>query len=131
MTEKFNKFVKLFLEETDFNKLPDKPPYGFWISPNGEYFPVPYEKHNAIGWSLIDKFDLDEKFHKWKTSELFSPSSFLISQKFIRVVFYNGTIIYDIELYMDNKTVKYPMTASAKRTLKDISEFYRAPIKNY
>lgn len=40
---------------TSAEKLPDAPPYGFWVDRSGNFIAVPNQKHNAVAASMIDK----------------------------------------------------------------------------
>lgn len=53
MTKNFDKLYHLFLEATSFTTLPDDLPYGFWISPSGDFFVVPVQRHYEIAEEII------------------------------------------------------------------------------
>lgn len=63
MTSNFDRFIFDVIKETAFADLPHKKPYGFWISPGGEAWPVNYEAHDAVALQLIEKIpQYKEKF---------------------------------------------------------------------
>ena len=55
MTKEFDKIVNLILEATSFLDLPDELPYGFWISPSGEFFVVGFQEHEEIAFDIIQR----------------------------------------------------------------------------
>lgn len=131
---KFGKLLKLILEETDFSKLPENPPYGFWVSPSGEFFPVRFEAHNDIASKIIKQRLLDsyQKHEGFRVRPV--PSTFLISKNYVRVVIhgkklYTDTVIYPDMMRSDSKPKSYPMTPKAKATIVDMAIMYDCDIQ--
>lgn len=55
----FSHYFNLILEEKDLSKLPEEPPYGFWIAPNQEFYVT--NNHLSTGVQLERKFDIESK----------------------------------------------------------------------
>lgn len=126
MTLNFDRFVELFLEAKSFTELPDKAPYGFWISPHGDFFVVNFEDHHNVAKKIINNTEsLKTEYDK---NPYFDLYFFLASRKYIRVVRDStGIPIYyaDVHTYDDAGIVnEFTPTISSMRTLKDIGEFY-------
>jgi hypothetical protein len=128
MTKNFDRFVKLFLEFTSFLDLPETPPYGFWISPNGHFFPVRFQRHDDVGMNIINKnkflskqYDLEEN-----KQDIYS---FLQKNKWLRVVknsehlkeYYADCFLYDVD---SMRSTPFKPTDKSLKTLKDICDFY-------
>lgn len=128
MTKNFDNFIKLFLEFTSFLDLPEKPPYGFWISPDGHFFPVNFQKHDSVGMDIINKnrtlaqeYDLEENAH--------DVYSFLQKRKWLRVVknntrfneYYADCFLYDVD---SMRSISFEPSRKSLNTLKDICQYY-------
>lgn len=128
MTQNFDYFVNLFLEFTSFLDLPEKAPYGFWISPDGHFFPVNFQKHDSVGMNIINKnpvlaqeYDEQEDKH--------DVYSFLQKRKWLRVAksnsqiseYYADCFLYDVD---SMRIVPFEPTRKSLNTLKDICQYY-------
>ena len=129
MTEQFDKFVEFILEKLqtmeELNR--DSPPYGFWISPSGEYTVVKQHQHESIADLIISKNpSLIKKYVKMSVS----PANFLSMEKYIRVVFahYTNMLLGDCFYYIPQDgnwiPVKFDPTSQSLRTFKDLASFY-------
>jgi hypothetical protein len=131
MTNLFDQYVESILESTSFLDLPDTAPYGFWISPEGEFFTVAPQRHGIVAKEIISssprlieklgvpdfKCDAMDKL----TSEKYIRVAKMSSKEYTADVFYYAN---------DGKSTPIPFepTNSAKRTLNDIAEFYNMRI---
>lgn len=135
MTPKFDNFIHFFLEATSFTTLPDDPPHGFWIAPNGDFFPVKFQKHMEVGFQIAKDY-LKIPDDKISSDTLYTE---LGKRKFVRVVkddfssrvFLADTFYYQYAGYFgdtdDSPYVKVPfdLTNSSKRTINDIGAHYQ------
>lgn len=125
MTTNFDNFVNLFLEATSFMDLPDKPPYGFWISPHGEFFSVKFEQHYEVALKIITRNrTLDQEYDK---AGMPDPYEFLTARKYIRMVKSEQMYYADLYTYtdrMNHKFIPFEPTNTSVRLIKDIGEFY-------
>lgn len=130
MTEQFDKFVEFILEKNqdmgDLNR--NSPPYGFWISPSGEYTVVRPRQHDNIAELIISK---NPTLIKKYTRMSVSPANFLSMEKYLRVVFapYTddmllGDSFYYVKQDKDWVPVKFDPTVQSLRTFKDLANFY-------
>lgn len=130
MTEQFDKFVEFILEKVqtmeELNR--ESPPYGFWISPSGEYTVVRQRQHDSVADAIISKNpSLIKKF----MSDPISPANFLSKEKYIRVVFahYTNMLLGDCFYYIQNEEgawipVRFEPTSGSLKTFKDLASFY-------
>ena len=129
MTPEFDKFVELFMEARSFLELPDEPPYGFWISPHGDFYPVAFEDHYNTALKIINKNP--------RLKQEFNPNRdrvyvFLATRKYIRMVIDFKKYLVDIFYYdYDKSHNTFPITPSATslKLIKDIGEFYNLRIE--
>jgi len=135
MTLLFDNFFKQILKEaTSFKTLPDKPPYGFWIYPNGDFKIVPFQKHAKVAEMIIkNSSTLSARYEKYKKTidKYIDYFDFLNTQKFIRVSIDVHSLemdVTDVE-YVSDGTGNYgyklkTVPPKANKTIKDISAFY-------
>lgn len=124
MTSNFDNFVNLFLEATSFLDLPDRPPYGFWISPTGEFFPVRFERHYEEALKIMSRNrKLRQEYEDDRHPDMYN---FLSSRKYLRVVMEGDTYYADIFSYdlVNSVIVPFIPTNTSVKLLKDIAEFY-------
>lgn len=133
MTKNFDNFIKLFLEFTSFLDLPEHAPYGFWISPDGHFFPVNFQKHESVGMDIINKnkvlaqeYDSEEDKH--------DVYSFLQKRKWLRLArissqireYYVDSFLYDVD---SMRSISFEPTRKSLNTLKDICQYYSFTFK--
>lgn len=131
MTNLFDRYIDYILEATSFLDLPEKPPYGFWISPGGEFFPVKFERHYEEALKIITRNrTLNQEYDKEGTPY---PYSFLSARKYIRVVIDGNSYHADLFSYNDSPfegiddtspTTPFTPTNTSVKLIKDIGEFY-------
>ena len=129
MTPEFDKFVELFMEARSFLELPDEPPYGFWISPHGDFYPVAFEDHYSTALKIINENP--------KLKQEFNPNrdyvyvyAFLASRKYIRMVIDFKKYLADIFYYdRSQNTVPIIPSSTSLKLIKDIGEFYNLRIE--
>ena len=130
MTEEFDKFIQTFLEATqtmeELNR--DKPVYGFWISPSGEYTVVRTHMHDSIADLIISKNP--NLIRKYKDRPE-SSANFLSKEKYLRVVFapYTKMLLGDAFYYVKDESgewvpERFDPTIQSLRTFKDLANFY-------
>ena len=129
MTEQFDKFVKFILEKVqtmeELNR--ESPPYGFWISPSGEYTVVKHQQHDSVADSIISK---NPSLKKKYMSDPISQANFLSRERYIRVVFahYTNMLLGDCFYYAQNAgewvPIRFEPTSSSLKTFKDLANFY-------
>lgn len=128
MTKNFDKTVNLILEATSFLDLPDDLPYGFWISPSGEFFVVGFQEHASVADEIIEsKADF---FEEYNSMESMSATNFLAHKKYIRIAKMFRELTGDI-FYVDivtGKSIPFEPTNSSVKTAKDIAEYYGTKI---
>ena len=119
------------MESTSFLDLPDNAPYGFWISPEGEFFTVKSQQHGIVAKEIIESSPrLIEKLGvpNYKCDAMDK----LTAEKYIRMAkITSREYTADIYYYAnDGKSTIIPFepTNSAKRTINDIAEFYNMRI---
>lgn len=92
-------------------RLPEKVPYGFWISPSGEFSPVlDIAGHNRAAFNIVSCYYPDYKGD--------DAMVFLYTKNFIRVVIRNQTVYYD------TYTKQSPVTEKQKGLLFFLRDFY-------
>lgn len=130
MTEQFDKFVEFILERMQtMEELNRKsPPYGFWISPSGEYTVVRLHQHDSVADTIISK---NPSLIKKYMSDPISSANFLSKEKYIRVVFaeYTNMLLGDCFYYTQNEQgewipVRFEPSSSSLKTFKDLASFY-------
>lgn len=126
MTSLFDRFFKFILEATSFVDLPNYIPYGFWISPSGEYFVVT-SHHLNTGIELIKNNPKLRahylEFTKGRNSTL--VYEFLGMLKYVRVVKEGSYLMADSFYYNENgKQVPFEISSAARKTIKDLGSFY-------
>lgn len=128
MTPKFDIFIKFILiEQQDFSDLnPERPPYGFWIFPDGRYQVV--SSHGVAAKNIINNNPKYSEIFKDGISDLSQYSEFLLKNNFVRVIIdHSDETIYYSNGVWNNRDKKYdriPVTTNALRTIKDLSNFY-------
>ena len=135
MTNLFDQYVDSLLESTSFLDLPDSPPYGFWISPGGEFFVVSREKHEKVAKEIIKQNPtLKDAYKLEKHKSFYHVHYFLTRRKYIRVVEspFNSNKKYYVDLFAydpsTDKNISFAPTHSSLKTLKDIAKFYGAEL---
>lgn len=118
------------IEESSFADLPDRPPYGFWIHPDGD-FSIIIKPYNHNDWALkLAELKYQEEFAAIK--ERFMPTrfkeslgraahDFLLEKGYARVVMDDSLIFCNTSKASTNRQTK---------TLKDLSAFYGLRIHN-
>lgn len=131
---KFERLYQIILEG-NFSDLPDRPPYGFWISPGGGYFPVRYQNHATMALQIINKNkELSQKFYtpqrlRYKDEYEYlegDAMTFLMRENYNRVVI-EGGILY----YMKPSSLYdfIHITNSQMRTFRDLAAFYNLQLE--
>lgn len=130
MTKEFDKFINFILEATSFLDLPDELPYGFWVSPIGEFFVVNFQEHEEVAFEIIEsKANFFEEYNSGK-GNTGSCTNFLSEKKYIRIAKMFNELTGDI-FYVDealNRNVVFEPTNSSTRTANDIAAFYNTKI---
>lgn len=128
MTNIFDNFVRYILEYTSFVDLPEKPPYGFWISPGGSFYPVGFQKHDSVAMNVINSTpSLSKEFDDLEDKT--DVYEFLQKRKWLRVVKSTNSVrtyladcfVYNIDVLA---TISFVPTQKSLKTLKDICEYY-------
>ena len=133
MTKNFDNFIKLVLEFTSFLDLPESPPYGFWISPDGHFFPVNFQKHDRVGMDIINKNQTLAKEYDSEEDKN-DVYSFLQKRKWLRVAksstnireYYVDCFVYDADAL---KILPFEPTRKSFNTLYDICQYYSYKFK--
>lgn len=135
MTKEFDKYIKTILEYSSFNDLPNEAPYGFWIAPNGDFFPVKWQQHMQVGFDIAKNY-IKLPVEKMDSNTLYSE---LGKRKFVKVVasvdsrrkvFLVDAFYYQYAGYFGDVEdepyykVSFDITNSTKRTLNDIGQVY-------
>jgi hypothetical protein len=136
MTKNFDNFVFEILMESSFNSLPENPPYGFWISPEGEIYKVlNFMDHEDVAASIVRNENLTKEYFllHGKYGKEFSRNNFLRSKKYIKMVQTKDNE-YTINLYSFDfdemkrtgrvLAVNFQPTSISLKTAKDICTFY-------
>jgi hypothetical protein len=55
MTETFDNEIKHLIREMLFKDIPDEAPYGFWVAPDLELYPVTFQGHIRKAGELVLK----------------------------------------------------------------------------
>lgn len=111
---RFNYYIKLLLESA-FASLPNSPPYGFWITPSGEFKIVSRSGHFEVAENIITNNEaLLAKFKKTDPDLIFV---FMNNNKYIRVV---------LEMRHDNLYYSCTFMPSPRQLqiIKDLAMFY-------
>jgi hypothetical protein len=124
---KFERLHAIILESF-FDKLPKEKPYGFWITPIGEYIQSGHHYRTAL--KIIENNPTLAKAYKAEhpkgkihpDEEEDFVISFLIKNHFIRTRIRDG-----FHFYMD---ITGQMNSAQRRTIKDIAAFYQIQPKN-
>lgn len=128
MTKKFDAFVSTILESNSFVDLPDSPPYGFWISPGGDFFVVKDQNHARVALDIIKNSESLTNELRQKQLIGNTPNNKLSRKKYLRVVVGGGRIYLVDSFYYDEsnnyKSVPFQPTNASLRTLNDICQFY-------
>lgn len=130
---KFQKLYSLLVESSSFEDLPNKPPYGFFIHPNGDFTIATSQwGHYAAAVTILNekpelkkKFydELDERDKNRSLDDMMMKASiFVFEQNYNRVAIEKPTLYY-------SETSKYnpfiQVTNAQKRTIKDLAAFYQ------
>lgn len=133
MTKRFDTFVNTVLESNSFADLPNSPPYGFWISPGGDFTVVKYQSHGQAALGIIRKSEILSKELAGKNLVFRDAINELSRRKYVRVTIDAGNVYAaDVFYYdMENsfKSVRFTPTNQSLRTLNDICEFYNKTIE--
>lgn len=129
---KFERLYKLLLEASSFSDLPDNPPYGFWIHPNGDFTVVTMMNHDEAAMKIVNSNPTLKAIWIDKTSGMTSifmkeqEAYFVILRhNYNRVVISNGTLFYAKPVPKDNRVP----TNSQLRTAKDLAAFYNLKVE--
>lgn len=102
-------------ESIPFQDLPERPPYGFWISPQGVLYPVQHMGHIRAARKLI--YEICPEFEEPEDHRRYAISEELMKRGWIRVRLMG-------RIYVEY--IKEPNTKQ-RRNAKDIGAFYRWP----
>jgi hypothetical protein len=138
MTNLFDQYIESILESNSFVDLPDEPPYGFWISPGGDFFVVGYQEHKSVAEDIVrQNANLNAEFGHLLDKPNVNMTHYIASKKYIRVAkafgkeyfadfFYTNVDTIPVFFYDDStpETISFEPTNASLRTLNDIAEFY-------
>lgn len=120
----FDKKINLLLREfTNFVDLPKSIPYGFWVSPDGEYEIVKEYKHLEVAGQLVRKYP--EKFRIKYSIQKYRGNydEFLLINGWVRIVtggYATGKLYAQHSIAGD----EIPLTRKAKSSITDLAFFY-------
>ncbi len=127
MTTNFDRFCQCITEMNDFSELVhlNRPPCGFWITPNGKYYTVKEFEHSVVAMHIINNSSVLKDDFKSASDD---PVNFLAKHQFVRVV----AEPFNKKLYADKYFVKplknnslsyitFEPSNAAKRIIKDIA----------
>ncbi len=123
MTEKFDTFVEKLINS--FEELPQNPPYGFWISPEGNLYTVLSSfGHESEAIKILTTYE-----PKYNTQKYYDDHGwFLIKKGFVRIVIENDEMYLDHSYYEEGRPIVVPISPKARKSAKDISDFYNLNI---
>lgn len=131
-------FYRLYslLLESDFSDLPSRPPYGFWISPGGSYFPVRYQGHAESALKIINNNrELSEEFYTPQRMEYKLGNNDMLegdALTFLMKAGYNRVVIEGQTFYYMKPSPMYDfvrITNSQMRTFRDLVSFYNLELE--
>ncbi len=143
----FNRLIRSLLTE-GFDKLPPKPPYGFWITPSGDFIPVfSNQGHEDIAVEIVikspklAKYAYEEKLNGQGSYEEYiqnnpngnktigevlfkrnEAAEVLLMHKYGRVVKSRNNNTYFLNVF--DVFANDPAIKKVEATAKDIADFY-------
>jgi len=122
---RFEQLYSLITEANDFSDLPDEKPYGFWVSPQGQYYVVGPYLHAEEAENLVNNsptLHAEYLRHKDEIHTNAHEEDFLYYKKYCKTVIEGRYMHYRNPIF---DVSQYP---KIKQTLKDIAAFYNLEI---
>lgn len=128
MTEIFDNEIRNLIREMLFKDIPEEAPYGFWVAPNLELYPVTFQGHTKKAGELVLKprTKLNDEY-KMATQnadsefEIITPMEFLLQIGFSRVVIQSKRLVPYPSLFYSK-----PSSRKQKELIHDLAMMYDA-----
>jgi hypothetical protein len=124
MTEIFDNTIRRLIKEMLFKDIPDEPPYGFWIGPDLELYPVTFQGHTKKAGELVLKprsklNDAYRQASQESEMSILTPMEFLLKSGFSRVVIESKRLVpYPVLFYTK------PSSRKQKELIQDLAMIY-------
>lgn len=114
------------IKESQFDELPRRQPYGFWIKPDGSFEIVP-SSHASTGMHMVDNDPvLGPEYEEKVQQGYIHLYRFLLDKGYIRASIITDYHTHDKTLYYQFRTA---VNHHQARTIKDLAKFYNADTK--